>query len=170
MVPRKKAFRIYSLDFFKHWFTKAGYFNPAKYHSDIKKIQEEIWRFDLVPANEEDKKICEEQDLEKDFPQYIIERLIRPENRNLYFKFSEVWNALKDTRNEIEWGKEWILLAYTVWRMETLINTWSVEETLMDKFGECYTTKSDKLISNESTGTDKTSYKFLNSFGYRRTD
>ena len=71
-------------------FTKAGYFNSAKYHTQIKQVQEEIWKLTQLPWNEENKERAEKQDLEEDFPRLIIDRLTKPKNRNICFKFSEV--------------------------------------------------------------------------------
>ena len=128
-----KRFRIYSVDYFKCFFTKAGYFNSAKYHTQIKQIQDEIWKLPLLPWNEENKKLAEEQDIAENFPRFIIDRLVKPKYRNIYFKFSEACNAFQNTNTEIkidqiETGREWAPFANTVVRMETLVNPVLAEE------------------------------------------
>ena len=127
----------------------------------------------LLPLDDQIKQRAEDQDNYEEFSEFIIDRLQQPENRNLYFKYNEVCEALKDTNTqikleEIQTGKEWLPFAQTVIRMETLVNPQWAEQILIVRINEWEIKKSSKLISEELTEISNISDDWLKSFGYRR--
>ena len=119
--------------------------------------------------------MAQDQDQQENFPEFIIDRLLQPNNRNLYFKFNEVCEVLKNTNTqikieEIQTSKEWLPFAQTVIRMETLVKPQCAAQILIEKFQEWETVKSTKLISEEQVNIDNISNDWLRSFGYRRTE
>ena len=65
-------------------------------------MQEEIWQLKLLPWDDQIKQLAQDQDSLENFPEFIIDRLLKLNNRNLYFKFNEVWEALKNTSTQIK--------------------------------------------------------------------
>ena len=138
-------------------------------------LLEEIWQLKLLPWDDQVKQMAQDQDQQENFPEFIIDRLLQPNNRNLYFKFNEVCEVLKNTNTqikieEIQTSKEWLPFAQTVIRMETLMKLQCAAQILIEKFQEWETVKSTKLISEEQVNIDNISNDWLRSFGYRRTE